>query len=202
MKITNDLVITVENQNNYKNLVECGNLILSENAKLDAPVLATTGNIYLSENAKLDCKLTKKLNYRSVDRTMFVIESEKTSKGIKILTGYVLVKFTNKVVEKRVCFVAEKDGYFAHGETVKKAICDLQFKIVAEKLKKDPIKADTMITPMYYRIVTGACEFGTKQWIEQNKLTDLEEMRADELFKILSKTNPYGFERFKQLVNF
>ena len=59
-----------------------------------------------------------------------------------------------------------------------------------------------MITPMYYRIITGACEFGTKQWIEQNNLTDLEEMRADELFKILKKTTPYGFDRFKQLVNF
>ena len=202
MKIKNDIVITVENQHNYKELVECGNLILRENAKLDAPVLTTTGNIYLSENAKLNCKLTKKLNYWSVDRTMFVIESEKTSKGIKLFTGYVLVKFINKVAEKRVCFVAEKDGYFAHGETVKKAIGDLQFKIVAENLKKGPIKADTMITPMYYRIVTGACEFGTKQWIEQNNLTGLEEIRADELFKILKKTNPYGFERFESLITF
>ena len=86
--------------------------------------------------------------------------------------------------------------------TWKKAIADLQFKIVAEKLKKKPIKADTLVTVNHYRLLTGACEFGVKQWMEQNKLTGHEEMRADKLLPILEKTGEYGFDKFKQLVSF
>ena len=108
----------------------------------------------------------------------------------------------NEVVEKQDCYVAEKDGFTAHGETVKKAIADLQFKIVAEKLKNEPIKADTMITVNHYRLVTGACELGVKAWMQQNGLTGTEEMRADALLPILKKTNAYGLERFTQLIDF
>ena len=43
---------------------------------------------------------------------------------------------------KEVAFVAEKEGFFAHGESVKKAISDLQFKMMSEKLKKEPTKED------------------------------------------------------------
>ena len=110
------------------------------------------------------------------------------------------VKHINK--EKEFFLATDGGDFYAHGDTAHKALEDLKFKIAAEKIKKEPIYADTMITPMYYRIVTGACEFGTKSWIEQNKLTGVDEMRADELLKLLEKTSAYGVERFKQLVSF
>jgi len=50
----------------------------------------------------------------------------------------------------------------AHGETLKKAKEDFRFKIIADKLKKEPILADTVITINHYRLITGACEFGVK----------------------------------------
>ena len=197
-------------------LATSGNIDLSENAKLDAPLLATSGNIYLSENAKLVTRKTKKLNYKSVDNTFFVIEGEHSTKGIKILTGYVLVKFTDGKPEKKSCYVAEKGEFKAHGESVKKAITDLQFKIVSEKLKKDPIKPDTEFTVKYYRLITGACDSGVRNWMERNGIafdvlnpgTDEEEtiekapMKAKELLPILENTNAYGIEKFKSLVTF
>ena len=131
---------------------------------------------------------------------MFVIESEKTSKGIKIYNGYVLEGFENKSFKKRACYVATKDKFFAHGKSVKKAVTDLQFKLIAEKLQKDPIKSDTVITVQYYRIVTGACELGCKNFIEQHKLKD--SYKAKELLPILEKYNAYGLERIKSLITF
>ena len=101
--------------------------------------------------------------------------------------------------KKEECFVAEKDSFFAHGITVKKAIKDLQFKIVAEKLKKDPILPDTKITVEYYRIITGACEHGTKSFQEQHNLKD--EYSAKELLPILEKHGAYGIQNFKKLIN-
>ena len=241
MKITTKLIITESNNNDYSKLKECadivimdgvevkfpalttsGNIYLSENAKAEFPALTTSGNIYLRTNAKLIHPKTNQLNYKSVDNTMFVIESQKTSKGIIIQSGYVVKGFKNKSIIKEPCFVAEKDNFFAHGETVKKAIGDLQFKIVAEKLKNGPITKDTEFTVMYYRTLTGACDLGCRSFMESNKipfdvlnkgkiteetiLVDKDKkptvMKAKDLLPILEKTRPYGYEKFKQLVTF
>jgi len=200
--IKGDLIISKDENVKYPKLKEViGNIYLRENAKLDAPLLATSGYIYLRENAKLVTKKTKKLNYKSVDNTMFVIESEKSTKGIKILTGYVLKGFIEGLLIKEVCFVAEKDNFFAHGASVKKSIEDLQFKIVSEKLKTEPITEDTMISINYFRLITGACEFGTKEWLQQNNIK-VDSMKASELLPILEKTNAYGLDKFKKLITF
>ena len=200
MKVTTDIIITKENQDKYKALTECRRLIINEGAKAEFPVLTTSGNIDLREGAKLIHPKTKNLNYISVDNTMFVIESEKNSKGIKIYAGYVLESFKDKKLQKKACYVAMKDKHFAHGETVRKAVTDLQFKLIAEKLKKDPIKKDTVITIQYYRIITGACEMGIKSWMKANKAKD--EYKAADLLPLLENTNAYGLEKFKSLITF
>jgi len=76
----------------------------------------------------------------------------------------------------------------------------LQFKIVSEKLKNEPIKEDTIITIQYYRLVTGACEIGAKSFQEQHGLKN--EYTAKDLLPILEKNNAYGIERFKKLLTF
>ena len=201
MKILKDLIITEVNKNDYKKLKECGNITITKGVEVKFPVLTTSGNIDLRENARLIHPKTKNINYKSVDNTMFVTESEKISKSIKILSGYILRKFEKKSFVKEVCFVAEKDNYFAHGETVKKAISDLQFKIISEKLKKEPIKKDTIITIHYYRLITGACELGAKSWMKQNNIKK-ESYKASELLPLLEKTNAYGLSKFKSLITF
>ena len=98
-------------------------------------------------------------------------------------------------------FIAQKGKYTAHGKTIKKAIEDLEFKFIVEKLKNDPIKEDTVITIQYYRGVTGACESGVKYWMQQNNITK-EKYKASELLPLLEKTNAYGLDRFKSLITF
>jgi hypothetical protein len=89
----------------------------------------------------------------------------------------------------------------AHGETLKQAREDFQFKAVAEKLKSEPIKADTVIDIKYYRLLTGACEFGVNQWMKQHNMIR-DSYTAEELLPMLQKTNAYGLEKFKQLITF
>jgi hypothetical protein len=133
-------------------------------------------------------------NVKYVDSYCFVIEKQRKFKDVIIYTGY-------NFGESIKCYVAEKDGFTAHGKTPKDAIKDLEFKIIAEKMKNDPIDKDTVITVEYYRAVTGACEFGVRSWMKENKIK-VEEIKAGELLPILKKSGAYGVEKFQKLLRF
>lgn len=104
--------------------------------------------------------------------------------------------------------VTDGKSTHAHGETIEQAKADLRFKRIAEKVKTDPINADTVITIPYYRAVTGACEFGINSWIDatfsQKEKADIVKngIKAKILLPILKKKHAYGYERFQQLVAF
>ena len=100
---------------------------------------------------------------------------------------------------------------WAHGDTLKKAKEDLHFKVIAKKLKKDPIKKDTLLTVMYYRTLTGACDSGCRNWMQQNNIpfkivgdstVEVKPITAAELLPILEKSKPFGYEQFKKLLTF
>ena len=67
-------------------------------------------------------------------------------------------------------FVSKKGRFTAHGAIVKSSIQDLEFKIISEKLKKSPIKKDTLFTVQYYRLLTGACDAGVTSWMTNNNI--------------------------------
>jgi len=96
----------------------------------------------------------------------------------------------------------------AHGETLQKAKEDFRFKLIAEKLKSEPILEDTIITIKHYRLLTGACELGVNSWMqsqfnEKERAIIIEKgIKAKELLPILVKSNAYGIDRFKKLVKF
>ena len=144
----------------------------------------------------------------SVDGSCFVPTFEKSTKGITIYEGFNIVGMKNKSVQKEPCFVASKDEYFAHGGTAKEAIKDVLFKINSDRLKKEPITPDTIVTIDHYRLITGSCYFGCRSWIEANIPTKdrpkviANGIKAKDIFPILQKTNAYGFEKFKLLITF
>ena len=96
--------------------------------------------------------------------------------------------------------MAESGKFYAHGKSIKQAVEDLQFKLISEKLKNEPINKDTVIDIKYYRLVTGACEFGVKSFIKSNGLKD--SYKAFELLPILESKHAYGVEKFKSLLTF
>jgi hypothetical protein len=96
----------------------------------------------------------------------------------------------------------------AHGETLAKAKEDFRFKVMSEKLKKEPILEDTIITINHYRLVTGACEFGVKSWMDQvfndaeRKTISEKGIKAKDLLPILRKNSAYGLDRFEKMIAF
>ncbi len=120
----------------------------------------------------------------------------------RIIKGETFKIFSAKKVNKEEFFyIANKGNFFAHGQDIKKAFEDLEFKLMAEKLKNEPIKKDTVITINYYRLLTGSCEIGVKSWMLENGIKD-KEIKAEDLLPILIKTNAYGLDKFKKLVTF
>ncbi len=99
------------------------------------------------------------------------------------------------------CFIVEKNGYFAHGETLREAIEDVTFKYFQDNSNLDElvssIKAKGTITVVDYRLLTGACQMGCNNFMEENNIT------ADELpiEKVLELTKGYyGHDRFVELL--
>jgi len=143
----------------------------------------------------------KNKTYARIDGIFCEILIEKESKGYAIYSA-------KKVNKEEYFFIANKDSFCAHGKDLKTAIKDLEFKIVAEKLKKEPIKKDTVFSIMYYRTLTGACEMGCKSWMQSNNipLTDKEgnetTIKAVDLLPLLKKSNAYGYDKFKSLITF
>jgi hypothetical protein len=197
-------------------LTTCGSDCFSYNqamTEVSLPALTTCGSdCFRSNQAMTEVTIGKiKLAAKDVDGSCFIIEAKKTSKGIHIYTGYNFLAMDKKVIEKQPCYVAEKEKFTAHGDTVKKAKSDLEFKVVAEKLKKEPITKDTEFTVKYYRLLTGACSSGCRGWMERNNIpytmqgdevVETRPYKAAEIIPLLEKTNAYGFERVKLLLTF
>ena len=192
-----------------------GNLSIYSNCELKA-LTSVGGYLFIYSNVKLNIKCLQKINYKVFDNVVYLVESEKTSKGIKIYTGGNITSIIDckPIIEKM--FVAEKGEFVAHGLTIKKSIQDLQFKIISETLKKEPIKADTLFTVKYYRLLTGACDIGCRGWMQANNIpfkilnqgtnneetVEIKPITAKELLPLLEKSNAWGFEKFKSLITF
>ena len=118
--------------------------------------------------------------------------------------------YTGRKIGKSESFhIVGKDGFYAHGTELKKAFEDLQFKIISEKIKKDPIYPDTEFTVMRYRTLTGACDMGCRNWMDKHKVpytvidnssVEKAPIKAKDLLPMIK--GEYGYERFKQLITF
>jgi len=182
------------------NLTEVGgDLFIYSNAKLDN-LTTVGGGLSIYSNAKLEANFLKNHKWKSVDTNLFIIESTKPKGDIIIYKGYNVIGVKNNVIQREDCYVAESGKFYAHGKSMKKAVEDLHFKLISKKLKNEPINKDTVIDIKYYRLVTGACEFGVKSFIKSNGLK--ESYKACELLPILESNHAYGVEKFKSLLTF
>jgi len=135
--------------------------------------------------------------YVSADRILTEVVSKKGN-----------VYKVKKVHSQKEFYLVTDGTTHAHGEPLQKAKEDFRFKLMAEKLKNEPIKEDTVITINHYRLITGACQMGVDNWMNQ-VFTDKERkmvvdkgIKAKDLLPILKKNNAYGLDRFQQLVSF
>lgn len=107
------------------------------------------------------------------------------------------------------CYIVKGNGYFAHGETIKKAMESLQNKIfenldVEEKIAKfiEEFKLGKKYPAMkfydWHNKLTGSCEMGRKSFAEDHDIDlDEDEFTVEEFIKITK--NSYGGSVIQQL---
>jgi hypothetical protein len=201
-----------------------GGLYISSSAKLDAPALTSVGGgLYIYSNVKLDAltsvggdlyiyskgALTAgKLycggyeKFKVIDDIGCVVLSEKKQGDMTILMCR-HSKIKNQKVVGDKFYVAQKGEDNAHGKTIAEATQELLFKIGprdVERFRNMPMH--TAKTPskwaLIYRMVTGACQYGTAQFIETRH--DLKKEYT--LAEILTLTEgQFGHDRFSETVN-
>ena len=102
------------------------------------------------------------------------------------------------------CFVVEKDGVFSHGKTIKEAKDSLLYKIsnrdtsmYEDYTLNTKVKFEEAVK--MYRCITGACEAGTRHFVE-NVLTNKK--KSYTIQEIIDATQgQYGSETFRDFFN-
>jgi hypothetical protein len=125
-------------------------------------------NINKKSNEEMTAILNQKLvwqdgKYRKIDG-IFCEVLRKLKYGYK-------VKINNEI-----SYIVEIDGQFAHGKTLKEARESFIYKISdRDTTKYKDMTLDTILTKteaiQMYRTVTGACEEGTKIFIQNSNIT-------------------------------
>lgn len=87
------------------------------------------------------------------------------------------------------CYIVQQGASFSHGGTLKSAMDDLQFKLAkdreAEQYKSLTLNSELTLAEAKtaYRIITGACQFGTEQFVDSLK-TVKEKYTVAEMLKV------------------
>ena len=98
-----------------------------------------------------------------------------------------------------IAFIVESNGFFAHGETIKKAREALIYKSTSRDTSEfEGLVPDSIVSfekaVNIYRTITGACSFGTQSFVESSGM----EKREYSIAEIIEKTEgQYGADKFK-----
>ncbi len=148
------------------------NIIKSECQKIKKPTTQFMLNFKLSVEAKLSWKNGK---YRKIDGIFCEV--------IRTLKNVLKVK-----IGLKFAFIFTKNNISAHGKTVKQAYRDWLFKTSDrdaskyENLKPDEIH-ELNFWIVAYRTITGACSFGTENYLENNQEKYKEKMTLKEVLE-------------------
>ena len=126
--------------------------------------------------------------------------SEKKREDITIIKAMPINNILDE--DEKEIYIAKENELTAHAYSLREAVEDLTFKKmenvdVSEVVNK--IKETGKVTRSQYRLITGACSFGTNQFCKEHNIQDLEEIELTELRKIL--INDYGAEKFWRLID-
>ena len=184
-----------------ENLTVGGSLDLSGTNITSLPESLTVGGDLFFDNTDISQKEAK--NVKRPTESLFSWQNGK----YRIFDGIfceVLCKKKNvwKVkIQNKVQFVVTDGERFAHGETIKKASDSLIYKIgerdtsAYEKLSQNSVLAKEEAIKMY-RVITGACESGTRHFVETNSDKIKDTMTIAEIIKITE--GQYGNEDLKK----
>ena len=172
--------------------------------------LTVGGGLYLRDtniNKNKKCKIKKLQNDFYIKHKNYIMSklSWQNGKYRKIDGIFCEVIKQNKniltvKIENRKAYIFAKNGIYAHGNTVKQAYFDWLFKTSDRdtsryKHLKLNSKNSLEFWVIAYRTITGACSFGTNNYLENNKDKYKSEMTLEEVFK--ATEGQYGSSTFK-----
>ena len=130
---------------------------------------------------------------KDIDNTLIIVE-----KHHKNIIQFVFLN------NKEKGYIFQKDGVNSHGKTVKQAYRDWLFKTSDrdvsqyENINKRK-KYDLNFWVVAYRTITGACSFGTENYLENNKDKYKDKMTLNEV--ITATKGQYGHNTFVEFFN-
>ena len=185
-----------------------GSVDASANAKLSLPVCTSIGGyVYARENAELSLpKNFKQNDPTALQRCRAILLSTFADAGFSFADG-ILARIVSKrgpvsrVVlcgHTEVSYLLTDGESFSHGKTLAEARDGLLYKIgsrdttefKAWKMDREVSKRDAIRA---YRTITGACETGTRAWMEQHEIPEKITVKG-----IIDLTKgAYGSESFR-----
>jgi hypothetical protein len=196
---------SAKNCDSYKYLSE---RIVRQNAKLIKFTAEMSGKFYtLFKNQVFEVV--------TVDGIRMLVLDTSQKLGYTVTTG--ITYSANRWEDYEICnkkvrlsdipriVVVERDGVFSHGKTIEQAIKDFRYKIGSrdtkdyEYLCKEKGAVDTDVFVKAYRAVTGACETGTKMFME--RLAGLKDKyTVAEALTLLRAHNAYRVDMFEKFI--
>ena len=158
--------------------------------------------VYFNEN---ETPILKDIKYfKLIDGETVIINSTKEFKDYTVYSVMNIKNYFNN--DKKFKIVSKKYNnktYYAHCEKIEKGIEDINFKIARQNSSlsdiANNIKEKQNIINWYdYRLITGACEFGTKDWLSRNNYTTDDTMNISEFYAKYKEEKPYGFDKFEE----
>lgn len=139
---------------------------------------------------------------------MDVVKIDDIPTAIKKIRENIAFGYVFEKMQLKPCYVVKQDGLFAHGKTVKEAFAALQEKLFDNMTTDEridvflkEIKSNTAYPAKtfydWHHRLTGSCEFGRKQFIENHNIK-LDQLMTVKEFIDLTK-NDYGGKIIKEL---
>ena len=156
-------------------LTECAELYVSGTAKLDAPLLKKERGVKTYE--QISQRINKSINTKYKKRGYLLADNILSRIVSKRKSGKVVIWKTNPIGRRdKIQYVVQRGDMFSHGDTVKHATRDMRYKLDGnrdtseyKKWTLDTVKPIAELIQAY-RVITGSCETGTRQWCESKKL--------------------------------
>ena len=102
---------------------------------------------------------------------------------------------------KQDIYIAELEYVTAHGHTAREAIEDASYKYRQLNTSKtelvEQIKKKGTINIEEYRLLTGACQYGVNEFLKDNNLEGVKEMKIEEVLKLTK--DQYGHDILLEL---
>ena len=157
------------------------------------------GNISVSGTVK-GYNIGGETNIQLVDGYLFKTGRTSKRKGFTIRKGSTLKSVVDGKWIGEDGYVAEKDGFTAHGNTATQAISDCHFKILQRDFTGEPITLDTMMDIKTWRLYSGACESMSLEFCKQHAIDPNKQHRLGDVMPILEANNAYGLDRLKDFL--